>query len=199
MNTTVATKKFELGRFGITTIFFTAFVALFGLLVTGLIFLKDSPAQASTADVSPLQMKQSTSQTRPTSVSETLNNTQPSLIVFYPVEVCQRRYCLTPEIAMAKLEAHSLEAVNVMSVPVYAVPMDAGQTRPEVPILDWDVYAVEPYADWLLEFSETVYGWGLEAPVVVLVDPAGVVLYRGDEYFDPEELKPYGEQFALED
>jgi hypothetical protein len=198
MNSTAINKGFEPGRMGIVMIFFTVFIALSGLFFTGLILVKNRQVRASTANSSHYQMKSPTSRALTTSASEVLNNSRPSLLLFYPVEVCRRRYCLTPEIVTARLQAHALDAVNVVSVPVYAVSMNEDQTRPYMPIVDWDVYAVEPYSAWLPEFSETVYGWGLEAPVVTLVAKDGTVLYRGDEYFNPADLEQDGWQIALE-
>ena len=84
-------------------------------------------------------------------------------------------------------------------MPVYAVPTAENQAEPAFPLLGWDVYAVEPYANWLPDFSETIYGWGLEAPATVLVNPAGDVLYRGDEYLDRDDIESHLEQLTQSD
>ncbi|MCP4289580.1 MAG: hypothetical protein GY792_35020 [Gammaproteobacteria bacterium] len=197
MNTSVAANKFETTQFRIAALFSTAFIGLTVLLCTGLMLMADQPAQASPAEQMPPQINETRTTEHTMSASEVLGQDLPTLILFYPVEVCQRRYCLTPELVEARLGAIDLQTVNLMSVPVYAVSMEASQVEPELPLLGWDVYAVEPYRNWLPAFSQTVYGWGLEAPVVVLVDSDGTVLYRGEEYFAPEELEPYVERLAL--
>ena len=190
MNTAIAAKTFKPGRSGIVVIFLTAFVGMTVLLCTGALYMKEQPAQAAPGGaLGPAE------QTVP--ASEALSNGRPSLVLFYPVEVCQRRHCLTTEAIRARLAPGHTQALNLVSVPVYAVPLAVDRTGPTLPLLDWDVYAVEPYIDWLPAFSETVYGWGLEGPVVVLVSMEGDVLYRGDEYFTLDEVAPYIEQLAL--
>ena len=194
MNILSTAKTFEPARFGIAALFGAVFVSLTILLCGGLVLMKH--AQAFNPERMPVQIKAAQATGQSAFASEILGDDRPTLILFYPVEVCQRRYCLTPEAVEARLIANDLTAVNLVNVPVYAVPVESGRIRPVLPLLGWDVYAVEPYLNWLPPFSETVYGRGLETPVVALIAPDGAVLYRGDEYFTVEELRPYVEPSA---
>ncbi|MCB0166361.1 MAG: hypothetical protein KDI79_19175 [Anaerolineae bacterium] len=187
-------RKFASSQLGIAVIFSTAFVGLTVLLCAGLIVTRKQSMQAL-----PAQFDESWSARQTIPASKAIDNDRSTLILFYPVEVCRRRYCLTLEAVEAKLDPNTLQTVNLVSVPVYAIPMKVDGDEPMLPLLGWNVDAVEHHIDWLPELSETDYGWGLESPAVVLVAPDSAVLYRGDEYFTLDELDPYLEPSRLND
>lgn len=123
-----------------------------------------------------------------THISEVIGSGRLTLIFFTPVELCQIRYCLQPEQVAKELAIHYPKQVNLVVVPVYAIDVPA---KPQFPLVDLGIYLVEPYVHWLPELAQTTVGWGIVAPELVLVDDAGMVLYRMQETFDVAALGPF--------
>ncbi len=117
-------------------------------------------------------------------ISVALNNGKPTLILFYPVEFCQIRYCLNEAFLTETGIANDPDRLNVVTIPIYAVPSAENETPPPFPHLGWEVYPVPPFDSLLPEFSLTQFGWSIAAPTVVLVDEQGQVRYRGQEMPD---------------
>lgn len=118
-----------------------------------------------------------------TDLSQALANNKPTLILFTPVEMCQIRYCLQPSLVRERLAQAYPDQINFVEAPVYAVDAPG---KPSFPVVDLGVYLVEPYAHWVPEMVQTQFGWGIDAPSVVLVDQNSVILVRGGEFFDVE-------------
>ncbi|MBV7333109.1 hypothetical protein KFU94_33735 [Chloroflexi bacterium TSY] len=118
-------------------------------------------------------------------LSRAMANGKPTLVLFTPVEICQIRYCLQPEQVVHVLDQHYLGEVNLVVAPVYAVDITQ---KPPLPMIDWPIYLVEPYATWAPEMVQTQFGWGIDAPEITLVNASGLVLYRNSESFILNEL-----------
>lgn len=121
-------------------------------------------------------------------ISVALSNGKPTLVLFYPVELCEIRYCLTEAFLTETDIANDPDRLNVVTVPIYAVPSAENETSSQFPYLGWEVYPVPPFDSLLPEFSLTHFGWGIAAPTVVLVDEQGQVHYRGREIIDAKIL-----------
>jgi hypothetical protein len=121
-----------------------------------------------------------------------LANGQPSLFYITPAEVCQIRACpSTAEIA-GRLPARFRDRLNFVPVSMHAVqPGVSAEPYAHLGYSDWNLYPTAPQPDWLPAPKLTPFGLGLEAPVVLLVDSQGRLVYRTGEDFSPAELEPY--------
>ena len=115
------------------------------------------------------------------SLAQALHDDLPIVIVFVPVEQCIIQYCVTADLVAQRLEG---QEINVVEAPVYAVPMQDGIGRPIYPMIGWAVYLVEPFVNWLPEFSEGDFGYGLNATAAVMIDVNGDLVFRHQRLVD---------------
>jgi hypothetical protein len=115
------------------------------------------------------------------SLAQALHDDRPMVVVYVPVERCNIQYCLTGELVSQRLAG---QEINVVEAPVYAVPMQGGADRPIYPMIGWGVYLVEPFVNWLPEFSEDEFGYGLAATAAVLIDVNGDLIFRHQRLVD---------------
>ena len=82
--------------------------------------------------------------------------------------------------------AHRLtgQALNVVEAPVYAVHRQDGTDAPTYPLIDWGVYLVQPFVNWLPEFSDDEFGYGLAATGAVMIDVDGNLVFRHQRLID---------------
>jgi hypothetical protein len=115
------------------------------------------------------------------SLAQALHDDRPMVIVYVPVERCNIQYCLTGELVAHRLAG---QEINVVEAPVYAVPMQDGIGGPIYPMIGWGVYLVEPFVNWLPEFSDDEFGYGLAATAAVLIDVNGDLVFRHQRLVD---------------
>ena len=106
----------------------------------------------------------------------------PTILYFYPFEMCQIRYCRQPAGMAAQLREKFGESVDFVAVTTYAGRLGG------MALANWDLYLVPPYDEWVPEMSDTVFGVGLNAPVVVLVDEQGHKLGEFDEFLAFDQI-----------
>ena len=159
--------------------FAAALVAVVLLAITLVATVVAGPVNAHIA--SPVTTQTASSPPATMSLSNALGESLPMVIVFTPVEQCRIQYCVTGELVAQRLGD---QPINVVAAPVYAVSMQSDAADPIYPMIDWGVYVVEPFASWLPEFTEGVFGYGLDATAVALIDVNGEVVTSRQHLID---------------
>ncbi len=117
-----------------------------------------------------------------------LTSGRPSVFLFYPVEICQLRYCRPPEWIDAGLTRRYEDKVEFVTVRTYVTQSAVIST---LQMENWDLYPVPPYSDWLPKPAPTWLGFGLgAAPVLLVIDAEGELVYEGDESTAVAEIAP---------
>lgn len=114
--------------------------------------------------------------------AQAVGSDNPTVLYFYPFEMCQIRYCRQPADVAAQFSEHYGDNLNFVAVTTYAAKSG------DVTFGNWDLYLVPPYDQWVPEFSETPFGRGLQSPVAVLVDGQGRRLGQADEFLSAGEI-----------
>ena len=126
------------------------------------------------------------------SPAQALTNEKPTVFYFYPVDACRSRYCQQPSQVAGMLKDHFGDQVNFVAVALNAMTYGPDPiSSPEYALVNWDVYPVAPYADWLPEVIHTATENGLPEARVVLLDADGSMTYLEEEFFSWEEIEPY--------
>lgn len=159
--------------------FVSALVVVTLLATTLVAVVAASPISSRLA--SPDAAQATSMQSATMSLSLALGENRPMVIVFTPVEQCRIQYCVTADLVAERLGD---QEINVVAAPVYAVPMQSDAASPTYPMIDWGVYMVEPFASWLPEFTEGIFGYGLDATAVALVNANGQVVISRQHLID---------------
>ena len=102
------------------------------------------------------------------SASVAIASDKPILFVFQPVEACAIHYCLTADAVQQWVTKQHGDQISVVGVPVYAAHIYNNDTPPPL-FVDWDLYPVNAFAEWLPQAELTDAGWGLKDTHVVFV------------------------------
>lgn len=102
------------------------------------------------------------------SAGAALVNDKPTLFVFFPVEQCTIKYCLTAVSLDQWVTELYGDRINVVEVPVLSGHVHHNGTPPPL-FVDWDIYPVPSFAEWMPEAELTDLGWGLKDSQVVFV------------------------------
>jgi len=130
------------------------------------------------------------------SPGEAFTNGKPTILFVQPAELCQIRYCRPPADMTQEVQDRYHGDVNFVYVPTYAVPADVRpQSYLQLPYANWGIYPVPSYSDWLPKPTMTEFGLNLEAPMLLVIDSGGNLIYRGGEFVQMAELEPYLQDF----
>ena len=159
----------------------TALLLAILLLTVGRIYPFSANAgqaqQQNQAEASPLNYSM-------LSPAQALSNGKPTVFFFYPVDTCRSRYCQQPSQVAGMLKDHFGDQVNFVAVALNAMTYGPDPiSSPEYALVNWDVYPVAPYAEWLPEVIHTASENGLPEPRIVLLDSVGKMVYEGHEFF----------------
>lgn len=119
---------------------------------------------------------------------------KPTVLYFYPFEMCQIRYCRQPADVASELEQSFGASVNFVAVTSYASDEKEDSS---LTFDNWDLYLVPPYDEWVPESEQTVFGQGLEAPVTILVDGTGRRVAQDSEFITVAEIAELLEVTAI--
>ncbi len=126
------------------------------------------------------------------SPAQALSNGKPTVFFFYPVDTCRNRYCQQPSQVAGMLKDHFGDQVNFVAVALNAMTYGPDPiSSPEYALVNWDVYPVAPYAEWLPEVIHTASENGLPELRIVLLDSVGKMVYEGHEFFPWAEIETH--------
>ena len=126
------------------------------------------------------------------SPAQALSNGKPTVFFFYPVDTCRNQYCRQPWKVAGELQTGFGDQVNFVGVAINSMTYGPDPiSSPEYNLANWDVYPVEPYAEWLPEVIHTASENGLPEPRIVLLDSAGKMVYEGHEFFPWAEIETH--------
>ena len=117
---------------------------------------------------------------RPLTPAIAMNNGNPSLFMFVPEGNCLPTQCRSTAELTNWLTAQVDGAVNVIEIPVATLPPDATPAAaPQYYFASAGLYPVEGVVEWLPPLSQTAKGYGLAAPVFVVLDADGDWVHSG--------------------
>lgn len=113
-------------------------------------------------------------------VVSTVNNGRPTLLIFTPIDDNQSLIIWEASQLAQDLRVQYQNEINVINVPIQNRYIIDNANSHIAPKLYWDVELVQPYINWLPEFTLTETGWGLETTTATLIANTGQILYTGD-------------------
>lgn len=105
----------------------------------------------------------------------------PTLYVFFPLESCAVKYCVTADALERQIARLTDAPVDIVQIPVYGAHVYTNGTPPPL-FIDWTAHPSLLEAEWLPPAELTDYGWGLADAEVVLVSADTATVYQlGDD------------------
>jgi hypothetical protein len=127
---------------------------------------------------------------------QALSNSKPTVFFFYPLDACRIRYCQHPSQVAGKVKENFGEQVNFVAVGINTMTYGPDpNASPSHLLATWDVYPVDPYAEWLPEDIYQATENALSEIKTVLVDSAGNLVFEGGEFSPWGQLESNIENF----
>ena len=108
------------------------------------------------------------------------------------MDACRFRYCQQPSQVAVKARAQFGDQVNFVAVALNAMTYGPDPiSSPEYSLVNWDVYPVAPYAEWLPKVIHTASENGLPEARILLLDTDQKMVYQGDEFLSWEQIETH--------